>query len=49
MVIQGRPAGTGDVEERQFPGQEAADGGLVRGVEDGPAGAAASRDLISQL
>src|SRR5262249_20301642 len=49
MVIQGRPAGAGDVEEWQFPGQEAAYGRLVRGVEDGPAGAAASGDLISQL
>ena len=48
MMIQGRAAGARDVEERQLAGQEAADRGLVGGVEHGPAGAALPGRLVAQ-
>ncbi len=47
--VQHRAAGAGDVKEFQVAGEEALDGGLVGGVQDRPAGAAAPRDLITQL
>src|SRR5262249_12511369 len=49
VVVQRRPAGAWDVEEIQVAGEEAGDGGLVGGVEDGAAGAPAPRHLIPQL
>src|SRR5262249_43053092 len=49
MVRQHIAAGAGNIDKTQLTGQESADGGLIRGVEDGSTRAAPARNLITQF
>ena len=49
MRVEYRSATAGDVEEGEVVRQEPADGGLVRRVQDGPAGAAVPGHLEAEV